>query len=605
MKQIGWHRFRVLLTLVGLFFGMILPSSSVRAQVAERPLALHGDMDICEQGEGTGKITGRVTRATDGSPIEGARVYHETVYENRYIFSTPTFTDADGNYEFSEVAGGSYVVYADANAINRDAGDRPALLEQVYDGQATMATFTPVQVVDGATVANVNFNLIEGGKIAGRITQEENDELKGTIILYDATIQNTSLATLSPGANGHYTITQGLAPGGYKLSFRLWGGSETIYYPNTTNFDEAQVIEIVGTETVIANIHLPKATPVTEVPTGEIRGKVTLPNAGNPKDIVRVKAFVGDNVFESASASPDANGLYTLTVPAGNIRLGTEPWYGLEVGGPNPLEYVVTFYNGKKNLAEAETIVVAADEVIEDIHIALAKGSHISGRVTYANGGGPVAGATVSAFTGLSINRVSQSAVTTADLSGYYTLPALAQGVYTVTATVGPFDECSYPRHIYPTKVELNGADPVPNINFAMAKGAFITGRVTDDDSGAGVVLSVRALLDDEEEIRPFNFIQSARTGHFRLGPLLPGEYTLSFVPPDSTGLRHAYYNDSANGTVDRSASRTFSLVADEIITDIHIALLAAPDEPEEPTDPDDPDDPDSPTNLYMPSLGR
>jgi hypothetical protein len=99
-------------------------------------------------------------------------------------------------------------------------------------------------------------------------------------------------------------VTEGLAPGAYKLSFQAWGESTTIYYPNTTDFDEAEVLTIVGNEIKVANMLIPE--PETAVaPTGIIRGKVILPASGNPKDIVRVKAYRDNSTLESASATPD------------------------------------------------------------------------------------------------------------------------------------------------------------------------------------------------------------------------------------------------------------------------------------------------------------
>lgn len=600
MSKLRWYRFWVVLILGGLLSGIGWPPAALRIQAAEAPLAAEADLDICGDGEGSGKITGRVTRADDGSPLEGIRVYVTTLYENSYSARANDFTKADGTYELNGLAGGTYVVRADAYTRNSNNTNRPALLEEIYENQPTLATFTPVQVTDGVTVNNINFSLAEGGTIRGRITnQADGTPLQGSVTLHRAASENPFIAfqALNPQANGFYTFTIGLPPGSYKVGYRAISEEmDTVFYPNTTNFELAESLEITGTETKVANLAVTLPSKGEEIPTGQIRGKVTLEGNFNPKEMMMVRAFSENGELPTMLTTLDANGLYTLTVPAGENQVSISPGLGQGEVGPDPRDYVRTFYSGKNTLAEADTIIVPANGVVDNINLTALRGGRISGRVTYAADGTGVAGVTVSAFTGIAPSGLSQSASTLTNAAGFYTLTALANDVYTVTATVDFAERCKYPTQRYQTLVEVNGANPVPNINFAMKPGAYITGRVTISATGAGIAIPVRALLPSEPDFSFGVWTTSAQTGHFRIGPLNPGDYQILFTPSATTGLGRLFYN----GATDRAMAQTFMIRADEIINGINGALPPATDEP----DPGDPNGPDT-ESLYLPALER
>jgi hypothetical protein len=83
-----------------------------------------------------GDISGQVTDAATGLPIEGATVL--LAQGNTLIASTTT--NAQGVYAFQDVAFGYYVVAADATGYSRSIADNVALVT-VVDVQTTRVNF--------------------------------------------------------------------------------------------------------------------------------------------------------------------------------------------------------------------------------------------------------------------------------------------------------------------------------------------------------------------------------------------------------------------------------------------------------------------------------
>src|SRR6185503_1519465 len=114
----------------------------------------------------TGKIRGRVLAVDTNAPLRRAQV---TLLAGQLGVRRFTTTDADGRYEFADVAEGRYTVTAGKGGyVTLQYGQRRA--------------FEPgrqVSVADGQDLTQVDIALPRGSVITGRITDEFGEPIAG------------------------------------------------------------------------------------------------------------------------------------------------------------------------------------------------------------------------------------------------------------------------------------------------------------------------------------------------------------------------------------------------------------------------------------------
>ncbi len=128
----------------------------------------------------------------------------------------------------------------------------------------------------------------------------------------------------------------------------------------------------------------------------------------------------------------DSNGQYvaqTSTDAAGNYTINA----GLATGSYrlkfNAYSYLDEYYNHKPTLETADALTVTAPAVLTGVNATLARGGTISGRVTSAATGLPLANISVSA------SGADGSGYSYTDAGGNYTIVGLGSGSYSVKAT--------------------------------------------------------------------------------------------------------------------------------------------------------------------------
>src|SRR5690606_16817991 len=89
-----------------MILGMGWPSALPLARAAEVPQAVDGNLNISDEGEGTGGISGTVTRADTGEPLQDAEIHLETIYGTRITGAGSNVTDENGFYEITDLPGG-------------------------------------------------------------------------------------------------------------------------------------------------------------------------------------------------------------------------------------------------------------------------------------------------------------------------------------------------------------------------------------------------------------------------------------------------------------------------------------------------------------------
>lgn len=183
-----------------------------------------------------GSISGRVT--TNGTPVAGAKValYNGNNLCCGYQLPTPTlytFTNANGDYTFTGLANGAFVI-----RVSDPAGRYTTMYypNQIGPGQAELLYMQDSQVMTG-----INFTVTVAGALSGHIQTREGKAVAGLYIQLNwADPKQYGYVNIPiesrTDATGHYTIT-GLYPGNYTICFlgqvyyynECYGGIEYIY----------------------------------------------------------------------------------------------------------------------------------------------------------------------------------------------------------------------------------------------------------------------------------------------------------------------------------------------------------------------------------------
>lgn len=232
----------------------------------------------------SGAISGMVTDATNGNPLNGTDVF-ASLANGTASYGWFATTGTDGKYLMAtDLPTGTYNVTVE-------------LAPHGYIRQSTTAN-----VVAGVETKNVDIPLPRSGIISGTITQPDGTPLSGiSVTAYVSSFLYYGSATTD--SSGNYRIATGLGTGTYTVSASGDGA-----YNSTLIFNPSGVMVTAGVETTGVNMEL---TPVTITPTGSgiITGRVTDQSNGNPIEFATVTAQ--DSGY--GSAETDSNGYYNIS----------------------------------------------------------------------------------------------------------------------------------------------------------------------------------------------------------------------------------------------------------------------------------------------------
>lgn len=196
----------------------------------------------------------------------------------------------------------------------------------------------------------------------------------------------------------------------------------------------------------------------------------------------------------------------------------------------------------------------------------------ISGRVTL--GGSAAEGIPVVAVSGQTVNRRDAAARSVTDSEGHYRLSELPPGQYQIWALTpgliaepGPYPRYGFPFYGSSQNIILGANEDISDIDLRLARGAVITGRVTDTENKPVVEERVSIQLVDENGA-PSRFgspvsssnqmYQTDDRGSYRIYGLPGGRYKVSVGYDASDGVirgRHqrTFYpdaNDQSKGAI-------------------------------------------------------
>jgi hypothetical protein len=227
-------------------------------------------------------------------------------------------------------------------------------------------------------------------------------------------------------------------------------------------------------------------------------------------------ADLGQSISCQVTAG-NSGGEYTISgLPSGAY---TVSFYN-ETEGVN---LQAAYYNGKSTEAAANQVTVTAPNKTTDIDAALVAGGQITGTVTAAAGGAPLAGIRVCA----SPEAPSEAGYGCAESnsSGVYTIVGLPSGIYELE--LNSYEAGNYlPASLHSLAVAAPNITTVGNVS--MPGGGTIEGTVTAKSGGSplgAIVVEV-----EREGGGASQYAETNASGEYRVAQLPSGEYKVKFT---------------------------------------------------------------------------
>jgi hypothetical protein len=253
---------------------------------------------------------------------------------------------------------------------------------------------------------------------------------------------------------------------------------------------------------------------------GSISGTVTAKVGGLP--IAGVEVCAGGEAEEAfGCATTDENGEYEIvSLPAGVYKV---QFWG------RPLGYADQYYAGKRLFGEATPVVVSAGAATSGIDAELERGATISGRVTAAATGLPVAGVEVCAFT----LDESEFGCEATDGTGAYAIEGLASGQYEVYFYTGETEGELVSQPYELGLITLTTGQVRTGVDAALKVGGQISGTVRLAATGAPLK-GVEVCITEATETWPLGCLKTPASGAYRFTGLWNSSFKVVFSPEAS-----------------------------------------------------------------------
>ncbi|NJL06069.1 MAG: hypothetical protein HC911_14430, partial [Chloroflexaceae bacterium] len=410
------------------------------------------------------------------------------------------------------------------------------------------------------TTTTINAALQRGASVVGTVrTRDTNTPLEDIIVrLYRGDAQS-AFAGRTTTATGVYSFT-GLAAGNYRVEFEPPFDSPYLgeFFNRKPSLSSADLLVLTPPLTVTANAQLELG--------GTITGRVTDPTTANLEDVD--VTLLDDNGDFVKSAITSATGAYEIVGIAGGS-------YRVEFDPPFNSPFLSEFYNNAAIIGASDLITVQVRTTIPNINAQLERGGVITGQVTAADTGLPLAN--VSVFAEERCGGGSASATTNS--SGIFTLQGLPTGRYQVIFS--PTSGSNYVTQVYNNRPSFSAGDLIAvtapnttaNINATLERGGTVSGRITAADTG-DELRDVTVRLESTTG----GIVRSATpnsTGVFTITGVASGTYIALFEPnrsdsdADTAEYQAEYYNNARTST----AATRITVTSDGSVPNINAAL--------------------------------
>jgi len=478
-------------------------------------------------------VSGRVT--IGGKPAAGISVVasSSTSFLDSKIVGRTT-SDEEGNYQLKGLPGGTLRILpvAKSLAVGPDAKTRQV-------GQS-------VNVAEGEAITKVDFSLVRGAVVTGRITDAEGNPIIGegvSLVRKDAPADPNAMYVGGlrnrTDDRGIYRI-YGLSPGSYKVSVGVAAGTPGMamtgrggnqytktFYPGVQDETKAVILELnEGAE--VSNIDI---TPGTMAGGFAVSGRVVDADSGEPMPGVYIAYSpikdgdlqVGGMNFTGNQSDPV--GKFRLE----NVKPGRYAAYTMGAGQQG------TTYSDPASFEMAESDV-------SGIEIKVHRGATINGSAVIENNYDPAVAATLKSlvlFAYVAAKGVSAPSYARGSINsdGTFQLTGLGPGKAKINAQGFP----APPKGLSLVRTELDGMDQPDGIE--LSSGAQVKGVRLVFVYGSGVIrgevrleggilaegTSLRLVLRSPAgDSRKFNrYVEMDSRNHFIIDSLPPGNYEL------------------------------------------------------------------------------
>ncbi len=453
---------------------------------------------------GTGAISGHVTQASGGDPIEGMWIGSEQLFCP--YSGAGSYSDADGYYVIDLLPAGEYMVYTENESV---------FVDVYWDNKPDKNSADTVTVASDDTTDNINFTLEVGGKITGTITLPGATSVSVSVLPWNIASENeySSGWAYNPSGSSATYVINGLPTGSYKLCTSNNQGYLDTYYDNKPDESSADVVPVtLGLTTSGIDFTLSLA--------GKITGTVTMPGASSVSALVyATDTTTGDYYYVYASGSGNSVAYEIIGLPAGTYRVSAYDLYG---------KYVYEYYNNKPDIASADPVSVTAGSTRPNIDFTLDLGGIIKGTIS-SSAKGQLRSIRVCAYS--TTNQLSYERAVFTDASGNYRLTALRSGYYKIYA----FYDTTYASRFYNNKdtwsaadsVLVTAPDSVMDRNFNLQTGGSLSGYVYGEGalplSGANVIV-----YGTFDLWSVYKITETSADGSYKIGGLHTGKYAVT-----------------------------------------------------------------------------
>ena len=473
-----------------------------------------------------GNISGRITHSSTGLSIGNAWI---NIYDSAGNRLTWAWTDPSGNYLTNDgLAAGAYYAVS-----SNDAG----LLNELYDNlpcyfgcDATAGA--PIPVTVASTVTGIDFALDPGGRISGIITDGSSPLSNANIQIYDSS--GTRVSNASPDGSGVYVSREGLPNGNYFVRANAQGRIAEIY--NNVQCTACDVTS--GTPVPVTQGYTTPSINFALDEGGTISGTVT--DAGTSTPLGNASISIMDSAGDwVASGYTDSSGSY---VAYDGLPTGTYYVYAqAQSHKPEVYDSILCLGCDRRS---GTPVAVTVGSNTGNIDFALESGGTISGTVTDASTSQPLANAWIS----IADSNGSWLSGTNTDNTGHYlSYDGLPSGNYFIRVSHnGHIPElydnivCLGCNNTTGTPVPVTDGEDTGNIDFALARGGTISGKITDAATTTALT-NGRVDVYDSTGQRVTN-MQTNATGDYVTSDGLPAaDY---FVRAQSQGYKPEIYNN-------------------------------------------------------------